>query len=153
MFKEKFRYEPEPLNLIAFMWDGLELAKFIKRPNGTFYMKVNPGIDQRLFPILFSGPEIETTEDIYDDVEFWCEERVFPPNRMGKNKLLKILGLKRYNHIDIVRITRASMMTDGYWLVLDESDTFTNNTLRGKMNPESFNSLQIKNASEYIWRI
>ena len=85
----------------------------------------------------------------------WLKERIFPKNRFGSKKMLKELGLKKYDMVKIAEITRCSLLTDPYWIVYDESDTYTKQSIRGQIGVENYpyNSLELDNEEDYIWRI
>jgi hypothetical protein len=88
---------------------------------------------------LFLG---RTEISIYE-LDMWLEDRIFPPDRVGVKKLLKSLGLKKYDVLAIVAQTRACLMEDGWWIAITPEDTFRHNTLRGfvgkpELNPKDY---------------
>lgn len=54
----------------------------------------------------------------------WFEERVFPPERQDKEVLLETLGLKEYNLLKIIKITRASCLKDPTWIKFEPDMKF-----------------------------
>ena len=139
--------------MIAIMYDGLELGKF-KQDNGKLKLELNKGIDKTLLPYIFElGYEKGT--DMNKIISAWVKERVFPKNRLHSRKMLKELGLFRYDINKIAELTRCSLITDPYWIVYNDTDTYVNNTTRGQLGLESYpyNSLNLANEENYIWRI
>lgn len=139
--------------MIAIMYDGLELGKF-KQDNGKLKLELNKGIEKTWLPYIFElGYENGT--DMNKIISAWVKERVFPKNRLHSRKMLKELGLFRYDINKIAELTRCSLITDPYWLTYNDNDTYINNTTRGQMGIESYpyNSLNLANEENYIWRI
>lgn len=139
--------------MIAIMYDGLELGKF-KQDNGKLKLELNKGIEKTLLPYIFElGYEKGT--DMNKIISAWVKERVFPKNRLHSRKMLKELGLFRYDINKIAELTRCSLITDPYWIVYNDTDTYVNNTTRGQLGLESYpyNSLNLANEENYIWRI
>lgn len=138
--------------MIAIMYDGLELGTFYRDDNNTLRLKLNNGIKESWLPYIF---EIGIDCDMEKVLNTWIKERVFPKNRFGTNKILKELGIKKYNVKKIAEATRCSIITDPYWLVYDESDTFTLNSVRGQAKSDKYpyNSLGIYNEEDYKWRV
>ena len=66
------------------------------------------------------------TEDVMDNplpfgntpegLEWFWKSRCFPPTRDGVDDLLKLLGLKYYSPLGIVRKTRGQQNDDFYWV-------------------------------------
>lgn len=139
--------------MIAIMYDGLELGKF-KQDNGKLKLELNKGIEKTWLPYIFElGYEKGT--DMNKIISAWVNERVFPKNRLHSRKMLKELGLFRYDINKIAELTRCSLITDPYWLAYNDNDTYINNTTRGQIGIESYpyNSLNLANEENYIWRI
>ena len=139
--------------MIAIMYDGLELGKF-KQDNGKLKLELNKGIEKTWLPYIFELGYDKGT-DMNKIISAWIKERVFPKNRLHSRKMLKELGLFRYDINKIAELTRCSLITDPYWLVYNDSDTYVNNTTRGQMGLECYpyNSLNLANEEKYIWRI
>lgn len=139
--------------MIAIMYDGLELGKF-KQDNGKLKLELNKGIEKTWLPYIFELGYDKGT-DMNKIISAWIKERAFPKNRLHSRKMLKELGLFRYDINKIAELTRCSLITDPYWLVYNDSDTYVNNTTRGQMGLESYsyNSLNLANEEKYIWRI
>lgn len=60
---------------------------------------------------MFLNDEI-TVEEVLD----WLQDRCFPETRANCKELLKMLGLKTYDVIDITKITHGLMMDDYIWI-------------------------------------
>lgn len=140
--------------MIAIMYDGLELGKFEADENNSniLRLKLNDGIKTSWLPYIF---EIGIDCDMNKIIKAWIKERVFPKNRIGSRKMLKELGILTYNVEKIAEVTRCSVITDPYWLVYDEEDTYTKHSVRGQLNSKKYpyNSLKLKNEEKFIWRI
>lgn len=139
--------------MIAIMYDGLELGKF-KQDNGKLKLELNKGIEKTWLPYIFELG-YENGIDMNKIISAWVKERVFPKNRLHSRKMLKELGLFRYDINKIAELTRCSLITDPYWLAYNDNDTYINNTTRGQMGIERYpyNSLNLANEENYIWRI
>ena len=138
--------------MIALMYDGLELGKFYKDGNDVLRLKLNDGVQASWLPYIF---EIGLESDMNKIIGIWIKERVFPKNRLGNRRMLKQIGLKRYNIKRIAKVTRCSVVTDPYWIVYDNEDTYTKNSIRGRLGLKKFpyNSLGLLNEEDYTWRI
>ena len=139
--------------MIALMYDGLELGKFINS-NGKSELVLNDNIDKNWLPFIFSlGIDKHTDMNII--INHWKKDRVFPKNRFNKFWMLLKEGMLIYNVDKIAEKTRCSLLTDPYWLVYRDEDTFYNCTARGKLNSKyyPYNSMQLENEDKYIWRI
>ena len=142
--------------MIAIMYDGLELGRFVKDNNKT-KLVLNKGVKKSWLPYIFDIG-IDAGTDMNIILEAWIKERVFPNNRFGRGKMLRELGLKRYDVHKIAEITRCSLLTDPYWLVYDESDLYNEKSVRGQIGLEyyPYNSLGVidkNDEDKYIWRI
>lgn len=139
--------------MIAIMYDGLELGKFINE-NGKLNLVLNNNIRKTWLPFIFEIGYDKGT-DMNKIITAWIKERVFPKNRLHSRTMLKELGLSRYDINKIAEITRCSLITDPYWLIYDENDTYVNNSVRGQMGLENYpyNSLNLINEEDYVWRI
>lgn len=137
--------------MIAIMYDGLELGTFYRDDKNILRLKLNKNIKKSWLPYIF---EIGIDTDMEKILNAWIKERVFPKNRFGSRKMLKELGLKKYNVWEIAKITRCSLITDPYWLVYEESDAYHKNSIRGQMGEENYpyNSLELQNEELYTWR-
>lgn len=140
--------------MIALMYDGLELGKFIEdEEQEKLVLKLNDNVKSSWLPYLFEIA-LEAGTDMNIIIKAWIKERIFPKNRFGSKRMLKELGLKKYDLNTIAKITRCSLLTDPYWLVYDEDDTYSVNSVRGQLGLENYpyNSLELTNEEEYIWR-
>lgn len=139
--------------MIAIMYDGLELGYF-KENGNKLELILHDNIKKSWLPYIF---EIALDKDVDMNIilKAWIKDRVFPKNRVGSKKLLKELGLKKYNVERIAEVTRCSALTDPYWLVYEESDTYVKNSMRGKLGLENYpyNSLMLNEEENYKWRI
>ena len=139
------------MEMVALMYDGLELGRFIEQEDGVVKLKLHNNIQRSWLPYLF---DIGLDRDMRIIVSAWIKERIVPKNRIGIKEILKELGLKRYDRDKIARITRCSSITDPYWIAFDEYDTFYECTIRGRIGGVSYpyNSIGIKNEGDYFWR-
>lgn len=139
--------------MIAIMYDGLELGKFTEE-NNKLILKLNDGIKKSWLPFIFELGYDKGT-DMNKIIDAWKKERVFPKNRFHSRKMIKELGLNRYDVNKIAEITRCSLITDPYWLVYEEGDSYVKSSVRGQMGLDNYpyNSLELKNEEDYIWRI
>lgn len=142
--------------MIAIMYDGLELGKF-QEVEGKLELKLNKGIKQTWLPYIFDIG-IDSGTDMKVITNAWIKERVFPGNRFGHRRMLKELGLKKYDANKIAEITRCSLLTDPYWIAYEETDTYDEKSVRGQIGLQyyPYNSLGIIDKSEednYIWRV
>lgn len=63
--------------------------------------------------------------------------RVFPKNRDDCKELLELLELDFYDEWAIVKKTGASLMTDPWWLRIEDGWTYENNTVKGIIEKEN----------------
>lgn len=137
--------------MIAIMYDGLELGKFYKDDNGVLRLHLNDNVKISWLPYIF---EIGIDKDMNKILSAWKKERVFPKNRIGSKRMLKALGLKKYDIDSIARATRCSAITDPYWLVYKEDDTYKKSSVRGQSGDNyPYNSLNLTDEENYVWRI
>ena len=142
--------------MIAIMYDGLELGKFVQN-NDKLELKLNDGIKQSWLPYIFDiGLSADVDMNIV--INAWVKERVFPRNRFGANKMLKELGLKKYDADKIAEVTRCSLLTDPYWIAYEESDTYNDKSIRGQIGLEyypynSIGTIDVADEDNYIWRV
>jgi len=61
----------------------------------------------------------------------WMKTRVFPQERVDCDKLLNEMKLDKYDAWIIAKQTRATLMTDCWWIALDKTDTYENQAMRG----------------------
>jgi hypothetical protein len=135
-------------NIKAIMADGLELGTFVN--NGDrIDLILDDGVEDTWLPYIFELA-LSRDKDMRPVLETWLKERVFPKNRFGSHRMLRELGLKKYDVQKIAEATRASLLTDPYWLVYDESDTYETKSVRGQMNEENriFNKQGIRSKSK-----
>lgn len=139
--------------MIAIMYDGMELGKFIANSDGTSRLELNNGVEKSWLPYIFELG-YDNNVDMNIIIKAWKKERVFPKNRFNSKKMLKELGLKKYDVEKISEVTRCSLITDPYWLVYEDTDTYVNNSIRGQMGLENYpyNALGV-DEGDYIWRI
>lgn len=137
--------------MIAIMYDGLELGRFITDADGILRLKLHPNIKKSWLPYIF---EIGLNYDMNIIIAAWKKERVFPKNRIGSRRLLKDMGLLAYNIDKIAEITRCSVITDPYWIAYEEGDRYSTHSIRGKLghNRYTYNSMGLVNEANYIWR-
>lgn len=149
---EKFNRARGYSEVIALMYDGLELGKFCKENEKTV-LKLNENIKKSWLPYIFEIA-LDKGTDMEIIIKAWVKERVFPKNRFGSWKMLRELGLRTYNVEKIAEVTRCSLMTDPYWMVYYDTDTYSENSVRGQMGLDNYpyNSLDLKNEEDYIWR-
>ena len=140
--------------MIALMYDGLELGKFVRDANtDKLKLVINPKIKKSWLPYIFElGYDKDTDMNIV--IKAWVKERVFPKNRFGSRKMLRELGLVRYDVNKIAEVTRCSLIKDPYWIVYDSNDKYETHSIRGQMGEENYpyNSLGILDEENYKWR-
>lgn len=142
--------------MIAIMYDGLELGKFVTN-NNKLELRLNAGVKKSWLPYIFDIG-IDAGTDMHIIIEAWIKERVFPNNRFGRGKMLRELGLKKYDAHKIAEITRCSLLTDPYWIVYEESDTYSEKSVRGQIGLgyypyNSIGAISKSDEHKYIWRI
>lgn len=129
------------------MNDGLEIGVF-ERTDTAIIFKKHENIHDGLLPY---GFELYDGKDVTKVLYLWGEDRVPPPNRLEIKRILKMHGLKKYDHMAMCFYSRFGILHDPYWIALEETDTFTKNTIRGKarMNPNPWGF----EVNQYKWRI
>lgn len=141
--------------MIAIMYDGLELGTFEKQDNKTI-LKLHDNVKQSWLPYIFAEG-INSESDMEIIIKAWIKERVFPKNRFGSRRMLKELGLAKYDVNKIAEATRCSLILDPYWIAYEEEDTYHKNSARGRQDIKHhnypYNSLGIINEGDYKWRI
>lgn len=109
--------------MFEIMYDDIEVAY----KQGNKY-KLRENIPRKYIPFgLFVNSD---TEDMVTVVNYFCD-RAFPENRVDCKRVLKRLGLKRYNEWKIIKRNRAVLITDGWWMKMDEDDNYYKCTWRG----------------------
>lgn len=142
--------------MVAIMYDGLELGKFINN-NNKIELKLNNGIKQSWLPYIFDIG-IDANIDMRIVINAWIKERVFPRNRFGAKKMLRELGLKSYDADKIAEATRCSLVTDPYWIAYYDTDSYNKHSVRGQIGIEyyPYNSIGVidkKDENKFIWRV
>jgi hypothetical protein len=137
--------------MLAIMYDGLELGTFYRDENNVLRLKLHENIKPSWLPYIF---EIGLKGDMEKIFPVWRKERIFPKNRLGYRKMLKELGLKKYDAAKIAEITHCSVITDPYWIVYKDSDRYYTCSIRGQMGQSRYpyNSLELANEEDYVWR-
>lgn len=135
--------------MIAIMYDGLELGTFYRDDNNILRLKLHDNVKKSWLPYIF---EIGLDSDMDKVISIWKKERIFPKNRFGSKKLLKELGLKKYDIDKIAEITRCSVVTDPYWIAYYDKDRYHECSVRGQMR-YPYNSLDIQDERGFVWRI
>ncbi|HZK85288.1 MAG TPA: hypothetical protein VFC58_11585 [Desulfosporosinus sp.] len=95
-------------------------------------------------PAVYAPMELFTGKRIVSMLDFveWINGRVFPPERIGAEQLLKELGLDEYRPFAIAKETKACLMEDPYWVAFEEGDSFKKDTVRGSAGfPEMTNEM------------
>lgn len=109
--------------MFEIMYDDIEVAY----KEGILY-RLRENIPRKYIPFgLFVNSD---TENMATVTNYFCE-RAFPENRVDCKKLLNKLGLKRYDEWEIIKITRAVLITDGWWMKMEETDNYYDCTWRG----------------------
>jgi len=113
--------------MIRLMCDNHKLA-YLDDDTDILYLEND--VPEWLVPRdLFIG---ERTSVTFEDLQEWIKDRVFPRDRCGCEDLLRELGLDFYDEWQIAKRTRASLMTDFYWLSFDDSDYYEKFSARGR---------------------
>lgn len=118
-----------PYSILALMYDNLTVAELEIR-DGLRYLVLKEEVPDFFVPFDLFGRKRETP---FSRIPEWVEDRVPPPNRIGLKKALKEIGLKRYDPMEIAIKTRATLVEDGFWLKVEETDTFEKNSVRGRL--------------------
>jgi len=122
--------------MIILMCDDIELASLDK---DTKILTLRVDFHPNLIPKdLFSEGKTSVN---FDELIEWLSERIFPPNRVGVDKLLKELGLNMYDPWLITQCTRASLMTDGFWIKFNKKDKYETQSVRGRFDIPAFSTL------------
>jgi len=110
------------------MYDNIELTDTENIGTPQVQMRLKPNLPKELIPLgLFENSE---TESMFKAMNWFCD-RVFPEERVDCKELLEDLGLDRYDPWEIVKLTRGTLMTDGWWLKVHSTDTYEKHSLRG----------------------
>mgnify|MGYP001036905125 FL=1 len=133
------------------MRDGLELGKFIRNSNGTITFRKHSNIKEEWLPF-FLQLRPDDNFDLSKALVCWIEERVIPPNRIGLKAILKRLGMKKYDAMEMAAKFHYSIVTDAFWIAVNDDETYTKCSVRAHFNMP-YNSVGIENEGDYIWRI
>lgn len=112
------------------MFDNITIGTVYETELGLFSCRMSPHINIGFLPAGLAPSVSLTAND--DLVRRWVKNRIFPENRVNKEKLLKLMGLTRYDALAIVKYTRVCLMEDPFWIAFKEDDTFRSNTIRGE---------------------
>ncbi len=78
-------------------------------------MRMADGVQRIDVPLTLFG--LHDTEVPIEKFFKWVEKRCFTPERLDADKLLKSLGLKEYNALEIVKITGGRITSkDNFWV-------------------------------------
>ena len=114
--------------MFVIMYDNMELTVTENIGTSLVQMRLKPNIPKQAIPLgLFRDSE---TESMFKTMNWFCD-RVFPEERVDCKELLEELGLERYDPWEIVKLTRGTLMTDGWWLKVHPTDTYEEHSLRG----------------------
>ena len=139
---------------MTLMYDALELGDFVKDADGKITLQLNNNVEKTWLPYIFELA-YDSNFDMGIVLNEWKKERVFPKSRYGSKKLLRQLGINKYDIDEILKRTNYSVLTDPYWISNSTDETYTKCSVRGKQNSAKlpYNSLEIKNESDFKWRI
>jgi hypothetical protein len=82
--------------------------------------------------------EIFGDENVVNMSKFfdWVGNRAFPENRVDKDKLIKELGLSCYSSLGVSMELNCSLMTDQYWVRIEDSDNYYEKCATGRAGIE-----------------
>jgi len=114
--------------VFVIMCDNIELTTTENIGLPQVQMRLKPNLPKDTIPFgLFRNSD---TESMFKVIE-WFSDRVFPEERVDCKELLEELGLERYDPWEIAKLTRGTLMTDGWWLKVHPTDTYEEQSLRG----------------------
>ena len=114
--------------MFVIMYDDIELTTTENIGTPQVQMRLKPGLPKAITPFgLFRNSD---TESMFKVIDWFCD-RVFPAERVDCAELLADLGLDRYDPWEIAKKTRGTLMTDGWWLKVEPSDTYEGQSIRG----------------------
>lgn len=138
------------MNKWYLMYDGLVLGTFIKHANGVIMFEKKENVIKTWLPLFLElAPD---GVDVSKGIVVWMKERVIPPNRIGIKRILKRLGMKKYDVMEMGAKFNYAIVTDAYWIATKEDDTYTKCSIRATFNMP-YNSLDIKNEENFEWKI
>jgi hypothetical protein len=112
------------------MYDKILVAIAKLDNNNEQYYELQKNIPTEFIPLgMFKSSNIESGQRIGD----WLRKRCFPEDRIGAKELLDEWSIDRYDPRQIIKITRASMVEDGWWIKTNDADTYEKNTIRGQL--------------------
>lgn len=107
------------------MYDDIEVA-YLSDDRKEYILREN--IPRKYIPPgLFENLKSEHSEIV---IEYFCS-RVFPRERTDCKQVLKTLGLRRYDPWLIVKANNATLPTDSWWMKINPTDNYYDNTVRG----------------------
>ena len=114
--------------MFVLMCDNKEITQTIDNENSLPIYKLKEGVPEKYIPkdLFLDRLQVSSLELIK-----WIEDRVFPEERTDCDTLLKELGLDRYDAWEIAKKTRGTLMTDYFWLKVNEDDKYETHSIRG----------------------
>lgn len=111
--------------MIALMFDNIKVASVVE----------DRVILEDNMPLFCTPRDLFMGRDNISKYELalWLEDRVFPPDRVGAKRLLRKMGLSKYDPLEVALDTRACLVEDSWWIKVKETDTFEKTTIRGLM--------------------
>ena len=114
--------------MFVIMYDNIELTTTENIGTPQVQMRLKPHLPREIIPFgLFMNSDVESAFKVTD----WFSARAFPEERVDCKELLEDMGLERYDPWEIVKQTRGTLMTDGWWLKMNPDDTYETQSLRG----------------------
>jgi len=114
--------------MFVIMYDNVELTTTENIGTPHVQMRLKPNLPKEIIPFgLFVISDVESAFKVTK----WFSDRAFPEERVDCKELLEELGLERYDPWEIVKLTRGTLMTDGWWLKVHPTDTYETQSLRG----------------------
>lgn len=94
---------------------GNKVIAIAKKEKSGVYMEAIEGIPQHLLPIALFGWDKRRVSML--EVIDWASSRCFPPDRVDADRILKEMGLDRYDPWEIAKITKAKLISeDKFWI-------------------------------------
>ena len=96
------------------LMNGNKVVAVAKKEGNTVYLEALPNVTKFELPIdLFKLGNRKVT--MLEFIE-WASDRCFPENRVDAKEQLEDLGLDHYDGWEIVKIKRAKLETDPFWI-------------------------------------
>ena len=104
---------------------GYDITVVLEKKQGIFLNELNKNIKDTKYlpPILYDYTNLSLDyKPQHENVLYWIEDRVMPPNRDGVDYILDKMGLNFYDAWTICKANKGMSLEDYWWLNSGEDE-------------------------------